>query len=177
MRIKLLMAFLGCLPGLTGAALAAAPVTLVENGKPAATIVIADEPTVIPVGKGTEKGKPPTIAYAAEELQSFIEKASGARLEIVPAAQAPASGHAAAGGPQRAQRQAPVGAADQAGGPAHRQLRARRGHPGRGEACRGGQYRAARSTAAPCTAFTSSWSGSSDTASSFTSRRTRIWAS
>jgi len=92
MRIKLLMAFLGCLPGLTGAALAAAPVTLVENGKPAATIVIADEPTVIPVGKGMEKGKPPTVAYAAEELQSFIEKASGARLEIVPAAQAPASG-------------------------------------------------------------------------------------
>ena len=63
-----------------------------KNGKPAATIVIADEPTVIPVGKGTEKGKPPTIAYVAEELQSFIEKASGARLEIVPAAQAPASG-------------------------------------------------------------------------------------
>jgi len=51
MRIKLLMAFLGCLPVLTGAALAAAPVTLVENGKPAATIVIADEPTVIPAGE------------------------------------------------------------------------------------------------------------------------------
>ena len=86
MRIKFLMALVGCLLGLTAAALAAAPVTLVEGGKPAATIVIADQPTVIPVGK------PRTIAYAAEELQRFIEKATGAQLEIVPAAKAPATG-------------------------------------------------------------------------------------
>jgi len=86
MHITLPMALMGCLLALTGAALAAAPITLVEDGKPAATIVIADQPTAIPVGK------PPTVVYAAEELQRFIEKASGARLEIVPAAKAPAAG-------------------------------------------------------------------------------------
>jgi hypothetical protein len=85
MHIKLPIALMGCLLALTGAALAAAPITLVEDGKPAATIVIADQPTVIPIGK------PPTVVYAAEELQRFIEKASGARLEIVPAAKAPAA--------------------------------------------------------------------------------------
>ena len=46
-----------------GLALAAAPVTLVKNGKPAATIVIANEPVAIPVGK------PSTVAYAAEEIR------------------------------------------------------------------------------------------------------------
>jgi len=86
MHIKLPTALMGSLLALTGAALAAAPITLVEDGKPAATIVIADQPTVIPIGK------PPTVVYAAEELQRFIEKASGARLEIVPAAKAPAAG-------------------------------------------------------------------------------------
>ncbi len=86
MHIKSSMSLMGCLFALTGAALAAAPITLVDSGKPAATIVIADQPTAIPVGK------PPTVAYAAEELQRFIEKASGARLDIVPAAKAPAAG-------------------------------------------------------------------------------------
>jgi len=86
MHIKLPMAFMGCLLALLGTAMAAAPVTLVKDGEPVATIVVADEPTAIPVGK------PPTVAYAAEELQRFIEKASGARLEIVPAAQAPPKG-------------------------------------------------------------------------------------
>jgi hypothetical protein len=86
MRIKLPVALAGCLLTLTSTVLAAAPVTLVEAGRPAATIVIADEPTAIPVGK------PPTVAYAAEELQRFIEKATGARLEIVSAAQAPTKG-------------------------------------------------------------------------------------
>jgi len=86
MDIKLPMALMGCLLALTGAALAAAPITLVEDGKPAATIVVADQPTAIPLGKSL------TVAYAAEELQRFIQKASGARLEIVPAAQAPAAG-------------------------------------------------------------------------------------
>ena len=38
MRIKFLMALVGCLLGLTAAALAAAPVTLVDGGKAAATI-------------------------------------------------------------------------------------------------------------------------------------------
>jgi hypothetical protein len=92
MRIQLPRALLGCVVVLASTALAAKPVTLVKDGKPAATIVIADEPTEIPVGKGAAKGKPPTVAYAAEELQSFIAKASGAKLEIVPAAEAPASG-------------------------------------------------------------------------------------
>jgi hypothetical protein len=86
MRIQFPMALLVCLVALMGTALGAAPVTLVKDGKPAATIVIADEPVAIPVGK------PPTVAYAAEELQRFIEKATGARLEIVPAAQAPSDG-------------------------------------------------------------------------------------
>jgi hypothetical protein len=86
MRIQFSMATLGCLLALMGTAMAVAPVTLVKDGKPAATIVIADQPTAIPLGK------PPTVAYAADELQRFIEKATGARLEIIPAAQAPAKG-------------------------------------------------------------------------------------
>lgn len=86
MHIKLPLALTGCLLALTGTELAAAPTTLVKDGKPAATIVIADQPAAISVGK------PPTVVYAAEELQRFIEKASGARLEIVPAAKAPAAG-------------------------------------------------------------------------------------
>ena len=85
MHIKSPTALMGCLLALTGTTMAA-PIMLVENGKPAATIVIANEPTAIPIGK------PPTVTYAAEELQRFIEKASGARLAIVPAAKAPAAG-------------------------------------------------------------------------------------
>jgi len=92
MHSALPMGLMGCLLALAGVALAAAPITLVDDGKPAATIVIADDPTAIPVGKGAAKGKPPTVAYAAEELQRFIEKASGARLEIVPASKAPSTG-------------------------------------------------------------------------------------
>ena len=86
MRLALPMGFMGCLLAVTGAVLAAAPITLVEDGKPAATIVIADQPTAIPVGK------PRTVVHAAQELQRFVEKATGARLEIVPAAKAPPTG-------------------------------------------------------------------------------------
>ncbi len=86
MRIQFPMGLVGCLLALMGTATAAVPVTLVKEGKPTATIVIADQPTAIPVGK------PPTVVYAAEELQRFIEKATGARLEIVPAAEAPTKG-------------------------------------------------------------------------------------
>jgi hypothetical protein len=86
MHIKLSTGSMVCLLALTATAMAAGPVTLVKDGKPAATIVIADQPTAIPVGK------PPTVAYAAEELQRFVEKATGARLEIVSAAEAPDSG-------------------------------------------------------------------------------------
>ncbi|HUT57883.1 MAG TPA: DUF4838 domain-containing protein [Phycisphaerae bacterium] len=92
MHSALPMGLIGCLLAVAGVAVAAAPITLVDDGKPVATIVIADDPTAIPVGKGAAKGKPPTVAYAAEELRRFIEKATGARLEIVPAAKAPATG-------------------------------------------------------------------------------------
>ncbi|MEA3368024.1 MAG: hypothetical protein U9R68_07925, partial [Planctomycetota bacterium] len=84
MRLNLPMAVMACLLALTATTTTAAPVTLVRDGQPAAAIVIADEPVAIPVGK------PPTVAYAAKELQRFIEKAAGARLEIVPASKAPA---------------------------------------------------------------------------------------
>ena len=61
----------------------------VQDGQPRAAIVVADQPLPIPLWS---KGKQLTVAYAAEELQRFIEKASGARLEIVPASRAPAAG-------------------------------------------------------------------------------------
>jgi hypothetical protein len=95
MHIKLPMALMGCLVVLTGAARAAAPITLVKNGKPAATIVVADEPIALPLTKRdliTKRSVPMTQRDAAEELQTLIEKASGARLEIVPAAEAPPEG-------------------------------------------------------------------------------------
>jgi len=74
---------------------AAAPVMLVDAGKPAATIVVADDPVGIALDKtdpATQKKAPMTQADAAGELQRCIEKATGARLEIVPAAKAPAEG-------------------------------------------------------------------------------------
>lgn len=58
---------LGCLALMATAVLAAGPVTLVENGRARAVIVVPD-------GK-----KSP----AAEDLQRYIEKVSGAKLEIV----------------------------------------------------------------------------------------------
>ena len=94
MHIKL-TALMGCVLALSGAAPAAAPITLVENGKPAATIVVADEPINLPLSKRdpkTRKTRTMTQRDAAEELQAFIEKASGARLEIAPASKAPAAG-------------------------------------------------------------------------------------
>jgi hypothetical protein len=95
MHIKLSVALMGCLLSLTGAALVAEPVTLVNSGQPAATIVVADQPAAIPLAQRdpeTRKSVPMTQRDAAEELQALIEKASGARLEIVPAAEAPAKG-------------------------------------------------------------------------------------
>jgi hypothetical protein len=71
------------------AALASGPVTLVREGRPEATIVVADEPRPVPLWM---KGKQLTVAYAAEELQRWVEKASGACLPIVPASKAPATG-------------------------------------------------------------------------------------
>ena len=49
---------------------AAAETFLVKDGKPHAEIVIADNP-------------PRSVRFAAEELQTYVEKISGARLEVV----------------------------------------------------------------------------------------------
>src|SRR5687767_1560766 len=65
---------------------AAQAVTLVRDGKPTATIVIAkaaldakaDKPAVGVSGKPEEK-----VRLAAEELQRYVEKISGAKLPIV----------------------------------------------------------------------------------------------
>jgi len=95
MQIRRSVGPMGCLLALTGAAMAAVPVTLVKDGRPVATIVVADEPTDIPLSRRdpkTRKTVSMTQVDAAEELRAFIEKASGARLEIVPAAKAPAAG-------------------------------------------------------------------------------------
>jgi hypothetical protein len=48
----------------------AADLSLVENGESRAEIVIAEQP-------------PRTISMAARELQTYVEKISGARLNIV----------------------------------------------------------------------------------------------
>ncbi len=64
---------------------ASEPVTLVREGRPEATIVVADEPCPVPLWV---KGKQLTVAYAAEELRRWIEKSSGARLPVVPASKA-----------------------------------------------------------------------------------------
>ena len=63
-----------------------AQVTLVNNGKPVATIVVPDGQT-----KNTDREDLPVAAanIAAKELQTFIAKASGARLPIVTASKAP----------------------------------------------------------------------------------------
>lgn len=95
MQIRRSVGPMGCLLALTGAAMAAVPVTLVKDGRPVAIIVVADEPTDIPLSKRDPKARKAvsmTQRDAAEELRAFIEKASGARLEIVPAAKAPAAG-------------------------------------------------------------------------------------
>ncbi|MDD5705144.1 MAG: DUF4838 domain-containing protein [Kiritimatiellae bacterium] len=62
---------------------------LTRRGVPAATIVVPDTPLGACNGMGAATL---TQATAAEELQKYVEKASGARLPIVPAARAPARG-------------------------------------------------------------------------------------
>lgn len=56
---------------------ASAQVCLVRDGEARATVVTAANPT-------------PTARYAAEELVSHVEKATGVRLSVVPEAEAPA---------------------------------------------------------------------------------------
>ncbi len=66
-------------------------IALVRRGEPTATIVVADDPVAIPVRPhgGREHL---TVHYAAEELQTFIESATGARLPLATASEAPADG-------------------------------------------------------------------------------------
>ena len=96
MHVKSPMALMGSLTALAlAAATASAQFMLVDNGQPAATIVVADQPAALPLDKRdprTKKNVSMTQMDAAEELRSLIEKATGARLEIVSAAQAPAEG-------------------------------------------------------------------------------------
>jgi len=81
---------LGCL--LAGACLA--DVILVENGAAKATIVVAKEALDAPYGanSGDQKTEmaPNKIAMAAHDLQTYIEKMSGAKLPIVGDDTAPA---------------------------------------------------------------------------------------
>ena len=66
----------------------AAPLTLVENGKPVATIVISEEALAAqsykPVEGRQNKDVVPArkVRLAAEELQRYVEKISGAKLPI-----------------------------------------------------------------------------------------------
>ena len=64
-------------------------VTLVRDGQPMATIVVADEPMRLHVDVKQDE---PTVMRAAEELQYFIAQSSGAMLPIVKASEAPADG-------------------------------------------------------------------------------------
>ena len=65
---------------------------LTEDGQPRASIVIPDKPLemlhgcVIPVKERRSQ------KYAAEELQHYLERASGALLPIVPVSRAPSEG-------------------------------------------------------------------------------------
>ena len=64
-------------------------ILLTRNGKPEATIVVPDNLLAACDARGNGTLIQMT---AAEELQKYIEKASGAKLPIVPAAKAPAKG-------------------------------------------------------------------------------------
>ncbi len=62
---------------------------LTENGQPRATIVVDDSLQMVAGSRSTKIG---TVMIAAEELQKYLEKASGAQLPIVTVADAPADG-------------------------------------------------------------------------------------
>ena len=78
----------------TPSAAPAQDIVLVRDGKPAATIVVADRPLWKNVDFDDELAGDPRInpRIYAEELQFWIERATGARLPIVPAAKAPKEG-------------------------------------------------------------------------------------
>jgi hypothetical protein len=89
------MALAALIAGCTTPVFGGRKVVLVKDGRPAATIIIADDPVRIPVADydpKTGKSKPLTVAYAAAELQSFIAKATGVTLPVVAASPAPAKG-------------------------------------------------------------------------------------
>ena len=67
------------------------PLSLTRDGSPLATIVVADRPLPLLVVGGMGQ-RLLTQRYAAEELQGYIEKISGARLPIVTASEAPPHG-------------------------------------------------------------------------------------
>jgi len=71
------------------------PVLLVDGGRAAASIVVADAPDKILITTGSKRKKTFkqfTVRYAAEELQKYLEKCAGAKLPIVKASEAPAEG-------------------------------------------------------------------------------------
>ncbi|MFW5799029.1 MAG: hypothetical protein ACOCXX_05165, partial [Planctomycetota bacterium] len=76
----------------------AADCVLVRDGQPAATIVVADAPDEIPLSlrphrdNNIKERVQLTARYAAEQLQHYIKKATGATLPIVAASKAPANG-------------------------------------------------------------------------------------
>ncbi len=80
MQIKLLIAPMGCLLALTGAALAAAPITLVENGKPAAG-------TLLLVGRSTLSEKHKLVPPTKPEGLRIVTFARGVAIlgEVKPA--------------------------------------------------------------------------------------------
>jgi len=67
------------------------PLVLTRDGSPLATIVVADQPLPLLVVGGMGQ-RLLTQQYAAEELQKYITKISGARLPIVTATAAPPHG-------------------------------------------------------------------------------------
>lgn len=98
--MKTLLRFTLCLAILVlPLAPAFADIRLVDDGKPAATIVIADRPVDVPLRIKANKYNPEleqdiqhTQKYAAEELQRYLQKATGAQLAIAPAGKAPKEG-------------------------------------------------------------------------------------
>ena len=76
--------------GLAYPAEATAALVIVQDGQPAATIVVADEPDSI-ISRVKQGGFSAnlTTEYAAEQLQLYLEKVTGAKLPIVKESQAP----------------------------------------------------------------------------------------
>jgi len=89
-RRLLLPAALALLARHGGQALSA-DLELVRNGAPKAAIVVRDEPDKIAlVLQMSLLDDSKTVMFAAEQLQHYVEKVSGARLPIVKESQAPA---------------------------------------------------------------------------------------